>query len=435
MHDLERMLSQRKRELDNLEAPGEMADRLSHALKERKPVKRSGSSWTIKVAAICLAILLVGYNFETLAFYGKKLVGYDQVMTGTLRQLNELGKGQLIGKSHSFPNGVSVTLDGIMLDDSQLLAFYTIQDPAGEVDAFHLHPLRIKGFFGSYNMSGGQGELSDDNKTIKWVTSFEPPFFLERTLHLNMAYTDHNTLQEGEISFKLDRAKAMGSTLRKDINQTIELEYTKVKVESILASPTRTVISGSIQHFHELAMGQIKGERLRPNYLSLRLIANDGEVIAQQGGGMSTDMRGIRFEQSFDALPADLQSLHLKLDSISVNRDVSAEVELQKGLPNRGVEILGQQVVLNDVYTANDNTYVTITTDESTVLTRVHLMIDGKKIELQSTVTDSLEKLTDGRILHTRTLNFPGTGENLTLLVERITFTEYYDVTLGIPVH
>ncbi|MDO9535834.1 MAG: DUF4179 domain-containing protein [Bacillota bacterium] len=434
MEKIESMLRERKKVLDEMAVPEELEARLSRALKERKPVRRRSHNWMAKAAAVCLVVFLVGYNFNTLAFYGKKLIGYDQVMTGTLRELNELGKGQLIEKSHTFDNGVSVTLDGIMLDESQLLAFYTVHDPKGEVNSMNIHHhIQFNGFFGRYIMRGGQGESNEDNTRIKWLMSFEPPFFLERTLHFRFLLLDGGTMEEGVISFKLDREKAMGTTLKKKINQTVELEHTKVKFDSILASPTRTVIYGSIQNILELAKDQLSGERLMMNNLNIKLIANDHEVIKQQGGRMSTDTRGKTFEQSFDALPSDLQSLRIQIESISVDRDVNEEVNLLH--QNRVMEILGQHLEINDVYELNGSTFVTITTDESTVLTRVLLMVDGSRIELEKTVTDDYDKLPEGGIRHTRTLHFPGTGEELVLLIERITFTESYNTILEIPVN
>ena len=436
MENIENMLKERKKTLDKVEVPEELGARLSRALNGKRALKRRNNSWKIKVATVCLAVLLVGYNLNTLAFYGKKLLGYDRVMNGTLKQLNELGKGQLIGKSHTFQNGVSVTLDGIMLDESQLLAFYTVHDPRGQVDSVNLQPImQLNGLFGSYMAEGGQGEINEENTEIKWLMGFEPPFFLERTLHFKFGLIDDNTLEEGAISFKLDRTKAMGRTLKKTIDQTFELEQTKIKFESILASPTRTVIYGSIQNILEVARDQLRGERLRMNHLTVSLIANNNEVISQQGGGMSTDMRGITFEQSFDALPEDLQSLHIKLESMSVDRDVNEKVNLNKVETKREIEILGQEIEIDRVYESNDSTFVTITSDESTVLTRVYLMIDGNEVELQNTVTENLDKLPDGRIRHTRTLHFPGKGDNLALHIERITFTELYNITFEVPVN
>ena len=433
MENIEKMLEERKKTLDKMEVPEELEARLSRALNGKRALTPGNNSWKIKAAAVCLAVLLVGYNFNTLAFYGKKLLGYDQVMNGTLKQLNELGKGQLIGESYTFRNGVSVTLDGIMLDESQMLAFYTVRDPQGQVDLVNLQPMiQINGLFGRYMMEGGQGEMNEEKNEIKWLMGFEPPFFLERTLHFKFGLIDENTLEEGVISFKLDRRKAMGRTLKKTIDQTFELEQTKIKFESILASPTRTVIYGSIQNILELAQDQLRGERLRANDLSVRLIANNTEVISRQGGSMSTGIRGITFEQSFDALPADLQSLHIHLESMSVDRDVHEKVPLNKDGTKREIEILGQKVEINRVYEADESTFVTITSDESTVLTRVYLMVDGNKAELLNTVTKNHDKLPDGQIRHTRTLHFPGKGDDLTLHIERITFTELYNITFQI---
>ena len=436
MEKIERMLKERKEALDELEVPRELGEKLAGALRGRESLKRSSKGWLIKVAAVCLAVVLVGYNFNTLAFYGKQLIGYDQVMTGTLRELNELGKGQLIGESHSFSDGVSVTLDGIMLDDSQLLAFYTVHDPRGDVNSINLQPhSHMKGFFGRYFWSGGQGQGNEEQTEMKWMMSFEPPFFLERTLHFSFAYRgSDNWVEEGVISFKLDRAQAMGSTIKKTLTQTVALDNTKVKFDSILASPTQTVISGSLQNSLELARDQIKGERLRPNALTMRLIANGEDVITHQGCSMSTDMRGITFEQSFDALPADLQSLHIQIDSISIDRDVNETVNLGENEKNYRLEIMGQALEITGVYTTNGDTFVTISTEDSTIFTRVFLMVDGDKTGLERSFTDDLDKLADGRILHTRTLHFSGAGEELALVIERITFTELCDVRLEIPV-
>lgn len=67
------------------------------------------------------------------------------------KQLNQLGKGQTIGKSHTFSNGVSLTLDYVMLDENQLLLFYTIYDPIGHVDDHNITPfMSVKAFWGDY---------------------------------------------------------------------------------------------------------------------------------------------------------------------------------------------------------------------------------------------------------------------------------------------
>ena len=94
MSKLDLLLNEEKGEFDNIKLPNDMENRLRSALDEvpEKKKKRLRS----RVAAIIIVVLLLGYNIDTLAYYGKQLIGYENLMTGTLQELNEMGKGQLI---------------------------------------------------------------------------------------------------------------------------------------------------------------------------------------------------------------------------------------------------------------------------------------------------------------------------------------------------
>ncbi|AOY77734.1 DUF4179 domain-containing protein [Clostridium formicaceticum] len=434
MKEIERLLYEKKAELDEIEVPVELEERLKNALEGKTFTTKRRNNWLGRIAAVCLITLLVGYNFNTLAFYGKRLIGYDQIMNGTLKQLNELGKGQIIGKSYTFESGITMTLDGIMIDENQLLAFYSLKDAGGGMEAVQIPPqMHMEGLWRNYMMESGQGEIDDDNKETKWITSFEPPRFYERKLNLKFRLIDRGIVEEGEISFKLDREKAMGSTLKKNIKRTFKFGETQVRLESIIASPTRTVINGSIQNIFQLARDHISGNRLRPNHIAIKLMVN-GEEVPSQGAGMRTDLKGITFHQEFDALPEDLQSLELHLQSLSVDRDVSEAVNLPKDIENKSISILDQDVQINKIYQSNGSSFVTITTEEGTILTRVYLLVDGNKIALSKTVTDELIKQENGEVLHTRTLDFPATGEKYQFIIERITYTEIYNEVIDIPI-
>ncbi len=433
MKEIEKMLSKKKTEIDNIEVPEEFESRLYKALESSSPAKVRKKSWKTVIVAACIAFFLIGYNFNALAYYGKKLLGYDQVMNGTLRQLNELGKGQPIGKSYTFKNGLSVTLDGIMVDENQLLAFYTVKDPKGEVDKAS-NPLMssIKGFIREYNPESGHGRINDENTEITWIHSFEKPSIFEKTLHLKMYLTEDNKMEEGEISFRIDPSKAMGHTLKQNINKTIKEGDTKIHLESIVASPTKTVIHGKIQNIIELAKDHILGERLRPKNVDMKLIAN-GQEVEYQGGGVSTDTKGIRFHIEYDALPDDLSSLQLNILSFSLDRDVSKTIEIKEGLNNQQAEILQQNIEINELYEAEGSTYVTFTTRDDIVLTKVVLIVDGERIGLKETINSDLKKLENGTILHTRTLHFPKTGNKYELSIEKMTYTQAYNKTIDIP--
>ena len=439
MREIEAMLSDEKHKIDEMEVPSELEGRLSKALNgENFGTKKSGSLWA-KAAAVCLIVMLLGYNFNTLAFYGQRLIGYDNIMNGTLKQLNELGKGQTIDKSYTFGNGVIVTLNGIMIDENQLLAFYSIKDPAGMAPDISISPY-FKGAVNLYHQESGQGEISEDNKEIKWITSFKALSRREKTLEFRFSLSGRTregsaTLrEEGKITFDIDRDKAMGHTLKKNIDKTFKVGGTKVKFESLKASPTQTILTGSVQGVFELFFSRTREKGISPRSIEVKLIANDREVVSS-GGGMSTDHRGITFKRRFDTLPPELNSLKIRLEGVVVGHQVKEQVSLTKQDKNKKLTIYGQDIEVNHISEIKGYTLVTITSEESTVLTKVLLNVDGSQTELENTVDDIYTKQEDGSILHTRTLRFPRTGQNYELLIKNITYTKVCNEEIDIPVN
>ncbi|HZK57740.1 MAG TPA: DUF4179 domain-containing protein [Clostridia bacterium] len=432
MKEIERILNKKRMDIDNIEVPEELEGRLYNALEGRSPVKARKRNRRAMLAVACILILIVGYNFNSLAYYGKKLLGYNRVMNGTLKQLNELGKGQLIGKDYTFENGLTVVLDGIMLDENQLLVFHTLKDPKGKIDEKLDVHMFVKGFLREYIPQYGQGEINEEKTEVKWIHSFEKPSIFERTLKLKFNPAENSQRETGQISFKIDVNKAMGSTLKQNINETIKSGNTKIHLEHISASPTKTVLYGSIQNIIELAKDQILGERIRPNGIDIRLIVN-GKEVSQQGRGMSTDIKGIKFHNDFDALPESPESVELFIKSLSVDKDVNKKIHIEKSPFKQNIEILGQNIEINNLYKSNGNTYIRIATREDIILTSVGLVVDGERTDLRETVDRELEKLEDGTIIHIRTLCFPKEGENYELNVEKMTYTQPYNKTVKIP--
>lgn len=137
MNNIEKLLNEEKEKIDKIEIPNNIEEKLRTALNEI-PVRKK-KRFHMRAVAIIIIVLLLSYNMDTLAFYGKKFIGYDSVMNGSLERLNEMGKGQLINKSHTFSDGVEVVLDGVMLDDNNIVVFYTINDPDGDVLNKHIN--------------------------------------------------------------------------------------------------------------------------------------------------------------------------------------------------------------------------------------------------------------------------------------------------------
>lgn len=276
--------------------------------------------------------------------------------------------------------------------------------------------------------------MNDAKTEIKNIASFEVPRFYEKKLSLVFSLAENGKTETGVITFKLDRNKAMGYSLKKVLNKTVNVDNTKIYFKSIIASPTKTVVEGSIQNIMELTVDQLRGERMRPGRLDINLIAN-GKIIAWQGGGMSTNMDGITFHQDYGPLPADLQTLQLELVSFEADHDVNRQVELRKDAPEQSVQVLGRHIEINKVYEVKGDTYVTITTKEGITLSRVYLMMNGVQAELRETNSDQYEKEPDGTINHTRTLHFPGTAQELQLNIQRIKYPTTVNQVVDIPVH
>ena len=435
MNNIEDILRAKKLQIDQIEAPEELEERLRNALNTKKQITL-GNRFRVYVSAMVMIVaMLLSFNYDVIAYYSKQLLGYDQVMNASLKQLSELGKGQPVGKSYRFENGVSLTVDYVMADENQLLLFYTVIDPSGHVDEDDISPfMSLKAFWGEYHHQNSQGNMNEDKTEMKYISSFEPPKPFEKNLTLKFSQIKQGREVPAEISFTLNRNTAMGHTLKKTLNETIKVDKTQINIDSILASPTKTVINGSIQTIFELMKDQLSGERLRPTDLTLKLIAN-GKEVSQQGRGMSTDMKGITFHSDYDPLPPDLKQLQLELVSFGADHDVNQQFRLIR--TNVGdkqeLNILGQKVEINKIESAQGETHITISSAEGLILSRVYLMIDGQRVSLEQTNMDKYDKLKDGTIIHTRTLRFLGTGNELELDVQRMTYTKNYHKMLEIP--
>lgn len=417
MNKLEEQLTQNQTVIDHLTVPDNLENRLREALQsEPFAIKRAGKLF---IAAACILFIILLSQADTLAYYGQRLLGYDQVMDMTLQNLNQLGKGQKVGESFQFPNGPKIVLDGVMLDDNQLIAFYTITGSRYEVEKVNV--TEIYGKITRYHLRNSTGNFNPEESEIKVQASFEPPRFFEKNIKLMFTWNETSTtVQTGSIPFTLDRKQAMGHTLKKGMNQKVAFAGRKIRFESLLASPTATVIKGTIQEPWEFARDQLKGERVRPQSMEVQLLANQ-QPVAQKSSEIGTGVDGITFAYEFDALPYRLKTLALQFKSITADFDIQRKFAVNKEDQDRSITIKGKPIIINKLEEKEGDTYLTISSEEQLVLTQVCLVMDGTEQRLEETLAGSRQKTADGLIIHTRTLHFKGTGETLQLFVKRMT--------------
>ena len=431
MKDIEKILAENKKHFNELEAPEEMEMRLSNALNTRKA---KDPQWKkIAMVASLIIVFIFTYNYNTFAYYGKKLLGYDTILSQTLQDLNELGKGQEIGKSVTFDNGAKIILDGIMVDDNQLLAFYRIKDPniIEEHSNLNISPLSINGFFKEYNPGFAQGEFKKESHEVVMIHSFESPSFYEKKLKLKGSFEVNGQFEEFSIDFTLDRNKAMGHSIKQNINKSITLDHQEIHFKDIVATQTQTVIKGSLASLLDLAMEQVSGQQVRPA-IDFNLIAN-GKTLEPLGSGLSSGTKGITFDHIFDTLPKDLEELKLQIKHLTIEKKVNKKIAIQKE-KTKEIEVEGQRIsILEITESIGDRTEITIESEESVLLPGIQLVIDGQAKNLEEMHSEEYIK-TNNQILKRRTLSFKGTGKDLQLKLNKIHYKKEYDEIIDIPI-
>ncbi|WP_099189385.1 DUF4179 domain-containing protein [Tepidibacter mesophilus] len=432
MREIEELLKNNKEKIENLVVPDELENRLRGALENQHQKSNYDNKWIVKVASILILIALIGYNFDTLAYFSKKITGFDPIMNGTLKELNERGKGQTIGEKFTFENGRVVTLDAVMVDDNQLLLFYTEKSVEPNVDESCIESIMsIESAMMTLHKNEGQGVINDEKTEMKWIASFDAPKSFQKEFKWKFAINEDGKTQRGEIPFTLDRSKAMGYTLKSKINESVKLNDRKITFDSIQASETSTVIKGTIRNVFQLALDQVSGKRIRPESLELELLAN-GKELQWQGKGMNTNFDGIKFDYKFEPLPENLDNLKMKVIALTADYDEDKIVDIVMGQNIKTVNIQNQDIVINKVYESDTETFVTITTENHVVLSKIFLIIDGRKVELQNTISNKDKEKGNGT--YTRTLRFIGTGEKLELKIERIKYKKTVDEVVDIPI-
>ncbi len=434
MKDIERLLDKEKENLNMIKVPGNFEDKLKSSLDQAKPKRKRRLS--LRVASLMIAVLILGYNADTLAQYGRKLIGYESVMNGTIKELNDLGKGQIIDKSHEFKTGDKINVDAIMLDDNNMVFFYSLYSPSGNVEYLYndLH-MELQGWGKRTFLFGGSGQWTEDGKHMNWVMSTrQTPKWFENKLNLNATLysRDREILEVANIPIKIDRKLAVGKSIRMNIKQSIKFEDRNLSVDSLVASPLSTVVKGKVQGIVGLALDSIFENRIMPYDIDLVLLANGREVLSQSSS-ISTDMKGTRFEIEYEALPKNIKSLEVKLRSLNGDFDAKTQVVLEKG-KEKTISIRGNDIVIKNVYEEDGKTFIDITTEESVGLGKVYLYMDGKRIEVEKGVLGGdYDKIVEGdkvRIEYTRTFCFKGTGQELELEIGRIRYKKTYEKTI-----
>ncbi|MDQ1143974.1 hypothetical protein QE429_000801 [Bacillus sp. SORGH_AS 510] len=424
MKRVEEQLMDEKKRLDSIIVPEDLEARLRNALT---PVpqrsKRKAPMWMF-IAVALLFMSIVSYQYNAFAYYGKKIFGFDEVISGPLKQLNNEGMGQIIEKKTKLKDGTDFIINGIMTDANQFILYYTLKNPNGIEEDMSFHLSKLTGFLtNSYAVS--ETAISNPDQTeVKGTMSFEPvsPFSKTLTLHY-IQQLDNNKMTAESISFSYNPNQALQTEIKQSIKKTFKVDKGTITFNSITATPTATVIKGSlnVEDF----------DRVESSWDGIELLAN-GRAIPMQGSGTTTGFTGRTFELRFDPLPKQLDSLQLVIKEFVGYKKLNQKISLT-AIGNKPIAMDNKELWVKNMKTTAQGVEITIVTEDDVMLDGVSVKTQNKVIPLQTTVNQTKTQLEDGRPMKERTLLFKTTKTPEYLLIKGMHYMEPYQVTLDIP--
>lgn len=428
--EVEQQLREAGKQLEAITAPDDMEARLRRALDQAKPVRqkrRVSPIW--KVAAILLLVTAItGNQYNAFAYYGKQLLGFEELTSGTLRQLNEQGMGQVVDKHFRLADGTDLTLNGMLSDANQLVLYYTLANPAGvhteNSDGFR--PEGISGFWSDSRWVTGVSQPNATGTEWKGMMTFGSvsPFAKKLTFHFSQL-VDGRMKQE-ELTFSYNPNQALPTQLRKTLRHKVTVDNGTIHFRTITATPTSTVITG------QLKLG--KGSRTSKILDGIELWA-DGSPVKMQGSGMENAGLGETFDLTYDVLPQEPKSLELVVKSFAGYAKLDLTLPLDATSRDEPIAIGDKSFWIKKTAITDEGLALTIATEEDVLLDGVTVENADGSIPLRTTVRQEEVKQADGTLLKERTLLFDTKSEPDKLRIAGMNYVKVYDKHIAIPLN
>lgn len=429
MKKIEEVLEERKIELDNIRVPDELEGRLRIAINKSSKKKRKGL-----IAAALILFVICFYSYDAIAYYGKKILGYDKTMYGNIKELNEKGRGQEINKSFRFNDGTEVRLDGIIFDDNKLIAFVKESSMAG-VNKISLD-YSINGLrFTKYFNQGGAGNGNEQWTEANFIYEFEPPAIYEKWLSLDIRKISDGRVEEGKIKFTLDRNKAMGHTVEQDINKTISIEDINIKFKSITISPIAAVVNGEI-----IGGLSFNGDFLANGNTDHPLVDFDLIINGNAYNCGTRSMGGsngkMQFQNESITVPSDVETLKIDNIKFAAQMLVDKKVKIKSDSKDLKVDTRKGNIIIKKVRQDDKSTYITIKSDVDFDINdnpALAIFSAGNEFASSEQVVDSRYS-ENGREYTERTFRFETLGDEMELGIKVVYDIKRSSEVIDIPV-
>lgn len=418
---IEDILREQGKELSCLTAPEDQEDRLRAALAklDTRPRRRLKINQGLIAALVTLAILF-SYSYDSLAYYGKKLAGYETIVYGSIADLNEEGAGQEINKSVTFSNGVKVTLDGIMFDENELVAFYRIESPNLKFQDLTVL-MEINGINPiHYPASSGTGRQIDDHTQV-WVQSFQAPKFFEKWLSLDIQLIAQRQSEARKINFTLDRSKAMKRVVKQEIARQVDIDGFRVSFLSLSASRLNTTIQGISEPLSGNGMDSAEYSEIYHPGLRVDIFV-DQQYYSTAYAGINPENK-TQFNSEAMGLPGQFDSMEIRNIRLARMKfaDISAKIS-----PQTSDLVLDDDLIIKEVYQEQDQICLKVASRGIPIM---GLFIDGQQADGQN---ESYSNLPESREPLVRIYRFTGQAGDLELKIKGIQYSRYSPESIAI---
>lgn len=416
MTEIDQKLAQEKKRLEEVKAPEELYGRLQQALDKTPKHKKILRPQWIAVAAALFFLSFIGYQYNAFAYYGKKLLGFEKIMPDTLVKLYEQGNGQDVDEIYVFHDDTKLQLESILTDENQLILYYTLNNPLGVKE--DLSFMEIKGFLTNTFNHSGISTMNEQGTVLKGMKKFDPVSTFAKKLTLTFDRAE----EQGEMTFAYDPRKAMQTILKQPIKKKIPVDRGSIRLDSIIATPSQTTIKGKfkVDNYDRIPLG----------FSGVKLVA-DGVGLPLIGGGSSSAFNGNTFTIDYDALPKNVKSLELVVDTFVGYKQLNQVTPLTTEQTTADLD--GDELLISHVEIIEGNLQMKIATDENILLDGVSAQVGEKEMPLLTTLgQESIEK--DGKQYKQRVIQFNGDQLPDKLIIAGLHYEKKYNEIVDIPI-
>lgn len=398
-----------KQNLESISVPADLEARLKaklDAVPQKKKKPNIAKRWALTIAAV-LTIGFVSINYQVIAFYGKTFIGYDELLTDSIKKLNEEGYGQPVKKKIQLHDGKTFEIEGIMSDLNQFELFYKVtgdgNDFSENFSFADLHGFWTKGD-GSYGIF--------NPKMNRGILGFNPVSPFAKKLTLTFTYKE----KDYELTFPYKASQSVPTTLKKRINKSFKFGFGEVKIKKISATNGTTRIEGEIKD---------KTNRSISYDLSQIVLLADGKEIEDITSNINSSLFGkSEFDVTYQGIPENTKELSIVVKKFNDMETINKEIPLELNLFDLGpVDMTILSVEKKDGQTA-----IRISTDYNVLLDKVQLETSSGLVDLSHTSDFNSESENQ----NIRTLYFKTDEDAHSLLIKNVYYEKDYNYTIPI---